>query len=111
MIVTVRRIPVPDPMAPKKSAKMVNTPIHIPPKVAAVVISALSFLQVPQFVEPLRNIPCYLRFLATSLGPWPEISIQVLENNAQVPITNTAQISVWIGEVMALKMPFGEVMQ
>jgi hypothetical protein len=44
MIVTVKRIPVPDPIAPKKSAKIVKTPMHIPPRVAAVIINDRSFL-------------------------------------------------------------------
>lgn len=33
---TARRIPVPDPIAPMKSAKMDKAPIHTPPKAAAV---------------------------------------------------------------------------
>lgn len=36
MIVTANKIPVPDPMTPKKSAKIVRAPMHIPPKVAAI---------------------------------------------------------------------------
>lgn len=34
-MVTANKIPVPLPIAPIKSAKMVNTPTHIPPKMAA----------------------------------------------------------------------------
>lgn len=86
-MVTVRRIPVPDPIAPRKSAKIVKTPIHIPPRVAAVRINDLSFLYVPSFVNPAMNIPCSLRLAATYFGPCPDTSIQVLENNAHVPIT------------------------
>lgn len=44
MIVTERRIPVPDPIAPRKSAKMVRTPVKTPPRTAAVSMIALSFL-------------------------------------------------------------------
>jgi len=36
MIVTASRIPVPDPMAPMKSAKTVSAPMHIPPNAAAI---------------------------------------------------------------------------
>ena len=36
MMVTERRIPVPEPIAPKKSAKMVSRPVKIPPSTAAV---------------------------------------------------------------------------
>jgi len=86
MIVTVKRIPVPDPIAPKKSAKIVKTPMHIPPRVAAVMIKDLNFLSVPSFVDPFRNIPCSLRFLATYFGPCPETSIQVLLKRAQAKI-------------------------
>jgi hypothetical protein len=46
-MLTVKRIPVPDPMAPRKSAKIVNKPIQIPPRVAAVMISCFNFLYVP----------------------------------------------------------------
>lgn len=33
---TASNIPVPDPMAPRKSAKIDNSPIIIPPNIAAV---------------------------------------------------------------------------
>lgn len=36
MIVTARRIPVPEPIAPMKSAKIDRAPIQTPPKAAAV---------------------------------------------------------------------------
>ncbi len=86
MIVTVNRIPVPDPIAPKRSAKIVRTPMHIPPKVAAVKMRLFNFRKVPSFVLPFKNIPCYLRLPATSFGPCPETSIQVLEKRAQPEI-------------------------
>eukprot|EP01147_Barroeca_monosierra_P008859 gene8858-gene1007 len=38
MIDTARRIPVPEPIAPIKSAKTDNAPIQRPPKAAAVVM-------------------------------------------------------------------------
>jgi hypothetical protein len=38
MILTARRIPVPEPMAPMKSAKMQIAPMKIPLKVAAVLM-------------------------------------------------------------------------
>ena len=34
-MVTAKRIPVPEPIAPIKSAKIVKAPIQIPPKAAA----------------------------------------------------------------------------
>lgn len=43
MMVTERRIPVPEPIAPKKSAKIVKRPVKIPPKTAAVSIMDLIF--------------------------------------------------------------------
>lgn len=82
-MLTVNKIPVPEPIAPKKSAKTVNNPIHIPPKVAAVITNCLIFLYVPSFVFPLINIPCSLRPLAISLGPCPDTSIHVRLNKAQ----------------------------
>ena len=36
MMVTANKIPVPDPIAPMKSAKTDKAPIHKPPKAAAV---------------------------------------------------------------------------
>lgn len=36
MIVTANKIPVPDPIAPMKSARTDNAPMHNPPKAAAV---------------------------------------------------------------------------
>lgn len=69
MIVTVSRIPVPDPIARKKSARMVSNPTHIPPKVAAMGIIFLSWSLVPSLVNPFKNIPYDLSCLATSLGP------------------------------------------
>lgn len=35
-MVTASKIPVPDPIAPMKSARMVRLPMQIPPKVAAI---------------------------------------------------------------------------
>lgn len=86
MMFTVSKIPVPEPMAPRKSAKMVNRPIQIPPRVAAVMINCLSFLYVPSLVCPFKNMPSFFKFSDTYLGPWPEISIQVLLNTAQIEI-------------------------
>lgn len=69
MIVTVSRIPVPEPIAPKKSATIVSAPMHIPPKVAAVGMYLLSISRVPESVCPRTNMPSLLRFFATSSGP------------------------------------------
>lgn len=38
MIVTAKRIPVPDPMTPNKSAIIERAPMHNPPKLAAIEI-------------------------------------------------------------------------
>lgn len=84
-MLTVRRIPVPDPMAPKKSAKIVKRPMQIPPKVAAVKISCFNFFWKPSLVYPFKNMLYSLSLAATSLGPCPETSIQVLLNRAQIP--------------------------
>ena len=69
MMLTVNKIPVPEPIAPRKSAKIVKTPILIPPRVAAVMTRDLIFLYVPSLVCPRINIPCSLRLLAIYLGP------------------------------------------
>lgn len=36
MMVTASRMPVPEPMAPMKSAMIVRAPMHMPPNAAAV---------------------------------------------------------------------------
>lgn len=41
-MLTANKIPVPDPIAPIKSAKIVKAPIHIPPNKAAVGIYLLN---------------------------------------------------------------------
>jgi len=48
MIVTANKIPVPDPMAPMKSAKMVRDPIQTPPNVAAMGIYFLNIESIPE---------------------------------------------------------------
>jgi len=50
MMVTASKIPVPEPMAPKKSAIIVRAPMHIPPKVAAVGMYFLKEFLVPSSV-------------------------------------------------------------
>ncbi len=87
-MVTESKIPVPDPIAPRKSAKMVSSPVKIPPNKAAVSMSAFIFLNVPWSVYPLRHMPWSLRFSATSLGPCPETLIQVLLKSAQPRLLN-----------------------
>jgi len=46
MIVTASRIPVPEPMAPMKSANMERAPMQHPPKAAAVGIYLLRYLTI-----------------------------------------------------------------
>ena len=46
MIVTASRIPVPEPMAPMKSAKMERAPIQQPPKAAAVGMYLFKYLTI-----------------------------------------------------------------
>lgn len=80
---------LPDPITPMKSATMDKAPMHIPPKAAAIGMSLFNSLLVPCSVNPLY-CNCYsLNYLATSLTPCPETSIQVLEKIPQVPIMNT----------------------
>jgi len=87
MIVTANKIPVPDPIAPMKSAKMVRDPIQTPPKAAATGMYFLKTESIPDSLCPY-NIRSYsLSYLATSLGDDPETSIQVLEKIPQVNIT------------------------
>jgi len=85
-MVTLNNIPVPDPITPMKSAIMDKAPMHIPPKAAATGISLLSSFLRPYSVNPLWIKSCSFNYLATSLTPYPETSIQVLEKSPQVPI-------------------------
>jgi hypothetical protein len=52
MIVTAKRIPVPEPMAPMKSAKIERAPIQTPPKAAAVGIYLLRYLTIESSLIP-----------------------------------------------------------
>lgn len=88
MIVTAKRIPVPEPIAPIKSAKMVRDPIQTPPKVAAIGIYFLRVLSMLESLCPYRIKSWSFNYLATSLGEDPETSIQVLLKMAQVKRTN-----------------------
>lgn len=76
-------------MAPMKSARIVNAPMHIPPKVAAIGIYFFKILYKLESLCPYKLISYSFNYLATSFGEDPETSIQVLEKTAQVPITKT----------------------
>lgn len=52
MIVTAKRIPVPDPIAPTKSANIVSAPMHSPPRVAAVGIT----LRINKFIILFESV-------------------------------------------------------
>lgn len=83
-MVTASKIPVPDPIAPMKSARIVKDPIQTPPNVAAIGIYLRRVLSMEDSLCPYNIISCSLSYLATSLGEDPETSIQVLEKMAQV---------------------------
>ena len=85
---TANKIPVPDPTAPRKSAKIVKAPTHIPPKVAAIGIYLLKTNFIFEFLNPLMECPLSTNPLTTSFTPEPDTSIQVLENKAQEMSTN-----------------------
>eukprot|EP00962_Isochrysis_galbana_P018404 scaffold5311_cov120-Isochrysis_galbana.AAC.13 len=87
MVVTARRMPVPEPMAPMKSAATVSAPMHMPPKAAAVGMYRLSSLASDESRWPFITI-CWSRScLATSLADEPDTSIQVLEKRAHATST------------------------
>jgi len=85
MMVTASNIPVPDPIAPMKSARIVKVPIHIPPKVAAMGMYFFKTSLTLLSLWPTMLMSCSFNYFATSFGEDPETSIQVLLNNAQVP--------------------------
>ena len=79
---TASKIPVPDPMAPTKSAKIVRAPMHIPPKVAAMGIYLFNLRYILSSLNLSMKNPCSLKLFETSLTPDPETSIQVLLKRA-----------------------------
>lgn len=89
MIVTAKRIPVPDPIAPMKSAKIDNAPIHTPPKAAATGIYLLSCLTIESSLIPSITNSWSISYLTTSRELDPDTSIQILEKNAHELNTNT----------------------
>jgi len=88
MMVTANKIPVPEPIAPKKSAETESAPIHNPPKAAAVGIYLNNSFSNDDSLCPLITICCSLNCLATSFADEPETSGHVFENKAQVVNTN-----------------------
>ena len=88
-MVTANKIPVPEPIAPIKSATTDKAPIHIPPKAAAVGMYLFNCLTIDSSLCPWMIISYSMSYLATSLALLPETSIQILEKRAQEPRTNT----------------------
>jgi len=90
MMVTDSNIPVPDPITPMKSAKIVRAPMHIPPKVAAIGMYLFKTIFNPTLsLLPGMLIFSLFSYLSTSFTLLPLTSIQVFENTAQVPKTKT----------------------
>lgn len=86
-MVTANNIPVPDPIAPMKSATMESPPMHMPPKAAAVGMYLLRCLIMDSSLMPSIIMSCSINYFATSLALLPDTSIQILENKAQEPNT------------------------
>lgn len=82
MIVTAKRIPVPEPIAPMKSAKIERAPIQHPPKAAATGIYLLSCLTMESSLIPSITNSWSINCLTTSLELEPDTSIQILEKKA-----------------------------
>ena len=81
-MVTASRIPVPEPMAPMKSAKILRAPIHIPPNAAATGIYLFNCLTIESSLIPSITNSWSINCLTTSLELEPETSIQILEKKA-----------------------------
>ena len=82
-MVTASKIPVPEPIAPMKSAKIERAPIQTPPKAAAVGMYLLRYLTMESSLMPSIKSSWSMNCLATSLELDPETSIQILEKKAQ----------------------------
>lgn len=52
-------------MAPRKSARIVNAPMHIPPKVAAIGMYLYSYFLILPSLNPAMLISCSFNYLAT----------------------------------------------
>ena len=89
MIVTARRIPVPDPIAPIKSAKIDKAPIQHPPKAAAVGMYLFKYFTMESSLSPSMTRSWSISCLATSLELDPDTSIQILEKKAHDVKTKT----------------------
>lgn len=87
MMVTAKRIPVPDPMAPMKSAKMQRAPMQIPPKVAAVWMYRLSWLIIAVSLQPSIMRSWSINYFVISRGLCPLMSIHNLEKKAHEHMT------------------------
>ncbi len=72
MMVTANRIPVPDPIAPRKSARTVNIPMHMPPKEAATGMYLFRWRTRDVSRCPFICNPWFRSILATSRGDCPE---------------------------------------
>ena len=88
-MVTASKIPVPEPMAPRKSAKMDSSPMQMPPVMAAVGMYLSSSLIIDFSLCPKSIKSFSVNCLARSLELELEISIQILEKNAQEVSTKT----------------------
>merc|ERR1719356_1907975 len=107
MIVTAKRIPVPEPIAPKKSATIVRTPMHMPPNAAAVGMYMSRTCNSDESRCPL-NIICWSRScLATSREEEPDTSIHVFEKSAHETSTNATYTSAWTGSSQMSEKLFG----
>lgn len=89
MIVTASKIPVPEPIAPMKSANTERAPMQRPPKAAAVGMYLFNSWIIELSLCPLITICCSLSCLATSLAELPDTSIHVLEKKAHEPNMKT----------------------
>ena len=81
-MVTAIRIPVPEPIAPMKSAKIDKAPMHIPPKAAATGMYLFSYFTIESSLIPSITNSLSINCLTTSRELEPETSIQILEKNA-----------------------------
>ncbi|BAT07621.1 Os09g0347750 [Oryza sativa Japonica Group] len=89
MMVTASRIPVPEPIAPMKSARTVNAPMHTPPNAAAVGMYLFNSFCKFDSRWPGITICCSFNCLATSFADEPDTSIHVFEKRAQADSMNT----------------------
>ena len=81
-------MPVPEPIAPKKSARTARPATQTPPEAAAIGIYEFNFFTIASSLCPSIASSYSTSWRATSLELVPDTSSQILEKKAQAQTVN-----------------------